>query len=66
MSKNLPVGNRIMDVAWLRDGETVHTGEALVLAMLVHTRGKGRGSEDERFIRKLFKDHNLEEKKDKK
>lgn len=62
MSKNLPVGNRIMDIAWLRDGNILVTDEALVLAMLVHTRGKGRGTEDETFIRKLFKDQNLESK----
>lgn len=51
--KWVPMGNRIMDRAWLRDGNNVHTGEALVLALLLHTKGKRSTSEIEQVARML-------------
>jgi len=62
MSKMLPIGNRVMDRAYMRDGNTLHTGEALMLACLLHAHGK-RGTDDEAFLRKIMKDHNLERPK---
>lgn len=38
--KWVPMGNRVMDKAWLRDGDVIHTGEALLLAVLLHAKGK--------------------------
>ena len=40
MSKWIEPGNRLMDKAYLRDGRVTYTGEQLVLALLLHTRGK--------------------------
>jgi len=51
---------RIMDIAWLRDGETIHTGEALMLACLLHTKGKGRKSDDFKDVQKIMHDQNLD------
>lgn len=60
MGKYLPVGNRIMDNAFLRDGELEHTGEALLLALILHTKGKTKRSKQElEEIGKLFDDPNL-------
>lgn len=54
-----PIGNRMMDRAWLRDGETVHTGEALLLALLLHTKGKTkRGQKEIEHVARLMNDPN--------
>lgn len=57
----LPIGNRIMDVAYLRDGHNiVHTGEALLLACLVHCKGRTRRGEKElEQVGKMLNDPNL-------
>lgn len=36
------IGNRVMDRAWLRDGDVIHVDEALLLAVLLHSKGKAR------------------------
>ena len=52
-------GYRMMDRAWLRDGEVIHTGEALLLAVLLHSKGKSRANfEDTKYVAKLMKDPN--------
>ena len=38
---------RVMDRAWLRDGEVIHTGEALVLACLMHVKKKRTAKQEE-------------------
>lgn len=66
MSKEkwVPVGNRMMDRAYLRDGSVFHTGEALLLALLVHTKGKTkRGAEEMNHIAKIMNDPNLDKRK---
>ena len=35
---------RMMDMAWIRDGNVIHTDEAMVLAMLLHTDRKTQRS----------------------
>jgi len=63
MSKKfIEPGRRIMDLAWMRDGETIHTGEALLLACLFHAKGKSRKSDDMRELQRIMKDKNLDEK----
>lgn len=47
-----------MDRAYIRDGKTVHSGEALLLACLLHTKGKGRESADMKDVQKIMRDHN--------
>ncbi len=49
-----------MDRAYIRDGVTSHTGEALLIACLMHTKGAGRESKEMRDLRKIMKDRNLE------
>lgn len=43
----IPAGNRIMDKAYIRDGKLVHIGEAMALAVLLHSKGKGRIAKNE-------------------
>lgn len=54
-----------MDVAYIIDGSVVHTDEAVVLACLLHTRGKGRGSADMKDVQRIMKDKNVEIQKKK-
>jgi hypothetical protein len=51
-----PIGNRIMDRAYMRDSENIeHTGEALVLAMLLKVRkSKNRTVEQEMELMKVL------------
>lgn len=63
MTKNekwVAVGNRIMDLAYIRDGSSVHTGEALLLACLLHAKGKGRNSKDFKDVQRIMNDQNLD------
>lgn len=64
MSKWVPVGNRLMDRAYLRDGSVIHTGEALLLALLVHAKGKTqRGQNELEQVSKMLDDPNLNHKR---
>lgn len=56
----LPIGNRIMDIAYMWDSHDIqHTGEALMLACLVHTKGKtARGTKEVEHIAKMLDDPN--------
>jgi hypothetical protein len=57
--KWVPMGNRVMDKAWLRDGDVIHTGEALVLALLLHTKGKSkRGQQEIEEVARMLNDPN--------
>lgn len=51
-----------MDLAYIRDEKVVHTDEAVILACLLHTHGKGRASKDMVDVQRLMRDHNLETK----
>ena len=55
-------GSRIMDNAYIRDGDTYHTGEALLLACLLHAKGKNRKSDDFKDVLKIMRDKNLDVK----
>ena len=57
--KWVPMGNRVMDRAWLRDGTVIHTGEALLLAVLLHAKGKsGRGQAELEQVARMLNDPN--------
>lgn len=61
--KFIEPGSRIMDRAWMRDHSTndiVYTGEALLLVLLMRSKGAGRGTDDDKFVRKLMKDQNTD------
>jgi hypothetical protein len=53
----------VMDHAYIRDGNVLHTDESVILACLLHTKGKGRGTKDMTDVQRIMKDANLEEKK---
>lgn len=38
---------RVMDRAWMRDGENIYSGEALVLACLMHVKKKRTAKQEE-------------------
>jgi hypothetical protein len=57
-------GWRLIQTAYIRDGDTFHTGEAMSLACLLHTKGRGRDTKDMTDVQRIMKDRNLELKKD--
>jgi hypothetical protein len=59
MTKTIEPGYRVMDRAYLRDGRTTHSGEALLLACLMHAKGKSRKSPDMTEVQRIMKDQNL-------
>jgi hypothetical protein len=64
MSNQVTIGNRMMDNAYLRDGDVIHTGEALLLAMLVHAKGSAkRDPGDLHQVSKMMNDRNLNKKR---
>lgn len=57
--KWVPMGRRVMDIAYLRDGNITHTGEALALAMLLHAKGSSqRNRNDLDQVAKMLDDPN--------
>jgi hypothetical protein len=56
------VKSNVLHRAYMRDGKTVHYGEALLLACLLRAKGRGRKSNDMREVQKLMKDINLDKK----
>jgi len=59
MSKYIDTTNFVMNRAYLRDGDYFVTGEALVLAVLLHSKGRGRKGEDMREVQRIMKDRNI-------
>lgn len=51
-----------MDIAYIRDGDFIHTDEALILACLLKAHGKGRNSDAMRDVQRIMRDRNLEPK----
>lgn len=51
----------LINQAWMRDGDIIVTGQALLLATLLHTHGKGRDSEDFKDVQRIMHDPNLKE-----
>lgn len=51
-----------MDNAYLWDGKNIHHGEALLLACLLHSKGRGRGTEDMTEVQRIMRDRNLSRK----
>lgn len=55
-----PGTRRMMDVAYIRDGDIVHTGEALLLACLLKAQGKTRrGKREVEKVAQMLDDPNL-------
>lgn len=51
---------RLIHRAYIRDGQTFHTGEALLLACLLHAKGKSRASDDMKDVQRIMHDRNLD------
>jgi len=52
---------RVMDIAYIRDGNLIHTDESVILACLLHTKGKGRATPDMTDVQRIMKDRNVSE-----
>lgn len=52
---------QFVNQAWIRNGDSVVTGEALILATLMHTHGAGRDTDDLKTVQALMNDINLDE-----
>lgn len=53
---------QFLNQAWIRNGDSYITGEALILATLLHTRGAGRNSKDMQDVLLIMNDVNLDTK----
>lgn len=65
MNKNIKVKRdtrQFVNQAWVRNGDSVVTGEALILACLLHTTARGRNSDDMKVVQSLMNDINLDDK----
>jgi hypothetical protein len=62
MSKTEINPNWIMHKAYIRDGKVVHTGEAVTLACLVHSKGKSRKGDDMTEVQRIMGDKNVKRK----
>ena len=65
MSKKIRIGRnttQFLNQAWIRNGDGYVTGEALILAILLHTHSTGRNSDDMRVVQALMNDVNLDDK----
>ena len=63
MSKFIDPFYRVMDRAYIRDGDIVQTGEAVVLACLMQATGKSRKSTDMTDVQRIMRDKNLNKKR---
>lgn len=53
---------QFVNQAWIRNGEGFVTGEALILAMLLHSTGRDRAGNDFKVVQELMNDINLDDK----
>ena len=65
MTKYVPIGNRLMDRAWLRDGSHIYTDEAMVLACLMHVRASRKEVEQFKRVQRMLNDPNRDKEKPK-
>lgn len=49
---------RVMHRAYIRDGKVLQTGEALLLACLLHAKGAGREGKDMEDVQRIMRDRN--------
>lgn len=49
---------RFVQRAYIRDGQHIHTGEAVLLACLLHAKGASRISNDMKDVQRIMRDHN--------
>jgi len=49
---------RLIYRAYIRDGKRLHTGEAMLLACLLHAKGASRKSKDMADVQRIMRDRN--------
>ena len=49
---------RLLNRAYIRDGDKTHEGEALILACLLHAKGRSRQSNDMAEVQRIMRDKN--------
>jgi len=49
---------RLLNRAYIRDGNATHEGEALILACLLHAKGDSRTGSDMAEVRRIMRDKN--------
>lgn len=60
--RHIEPGGRVMDRAWLRDHDNnTHTGEALLIACLLHAKGTARKGQDMEDLQRIMRDKNAKE-----
>lgn len=52
--------SRLIYRAYIRDGKIEYSGESLLLACLLHAKGKSRMSADMTDVQRIMKDVNLD------
>lgn len=59
-----PDTRQFVNVAWTRNGKSdgIVTGEALILACLLHSTGKDRSGDDFKVVQELMDDVNLDDR----
>lgn len=53
---------RVSTRAFMLNGDIEYTGDTLMLALLLHCKGKGRGTDEEKYVAKLLDDPNQKDK----
>lgn len=48
----------VLSSAYIRDGKTTHTGKAVLLACLMHTKGNDRTGQDMADVQRIMYDKN--------
>lgn len=63
--KRIKIANnttQFINQAWIRNGDSVVAGEALILATLLHSTGKDRAGSDFKVVQELMDDVNFDSK----
>ena len=61
MPKYVDTFYRVANRAYMYDGHNYYDGEQLMLALLLHTKGSGRGTDEEKYVARLLDDPNQKE-----
>lgn len=64
MSKDVDIFHRVANRAYMRDGSIFYDGEALMLALLLHTTGTAKRTPQEmKQVQKMLDDPNLDKQR---
>lgn len=60
MNKRKNTNGWVINRVYIRDGKHTYTGEAALIACLLHAKGAGRKSKDMEDVRRIMRDVNLD------